>query len=215
MEVLAYGVQLLRRLFVLGAVLLVIGFIVFANAIEEEQPDIDRRAQGIVVLTGGQARIAEAAKLLEEGKAQRLLISGVHPETSDSTLEQLIPVSRQLFECCIDLDRRARNTMDNATETRNWAERNGFNSLIVVTASYHMPRALVELKRTMPQVELIPYPVTPKGLRTDAWWTDPPTMRLLLTEYLKYIPAVALAGATRLARRISGDASPSAAAHAT
>lgn len=215
MEVLSYGMRALARLFMLACMLLVIGFVVFANSIEDGQTDIDPSAQGIVVLTGGQARIAEAAKLLDGGKARRLLITGVHPDTSDAALEQLIPVSRHLFECCIDLDRRARNTMDNATEARNWAERHGFTSLIIVTSSYHMPRSLVELQRTMPEVELIPYPVTPRGLRTDAWWTDPPTMRLLLTEYLKYIPAVALLGAANMARQMGADAGVRTAVHAS
>ena len=47
-------------------------------------------ADAIVVLTGGQARVSEAVRLLEEGHANRLLISGVHPGT---TREQLAVVT--------------------------------------------------------------------------------------------------------------------------
>ena len=203
MDILPYGVRIAGRAVVLVAALFLIGFVVFANAIEEDKPEVERRAEGIVVLTGGQARIAEAVRLLAEGKAKRLLISGVYPETTSEAIGQLIPESVALFDCCIDLDKRAQNTMDNANEARDWAERHGFGSLIVVTSSYHMPRALVELERVMPDVDLIAYAVSPPTLQTDIWWRSSAARRLLFKEYVKYIPAATLLGAARLARYMS------------
>lgn len=205
MDLVPYGLRFVARVVVLAAALFVIGFVVFANSIEEGRADVERRAEGIVVLTGGQARIAAAVDLLAAGKARRLLISGVYPDTTEEAIANLIPQSVGLFDCCIDLDKRAQNTMDNASEARIWAERHGFESLIIVTSSYHMPRALAELERVMPEVDLIPYAVTPPALSTEKWWTDARTMRLLLKEYVKYIPAATLLGAARLARYVAAE----------
>ena len=110
-------------------------------------------------MTGGAQRIGDAIDLLAKGYAKRLLISGVNENTSRDQIARLNPGQRRLFDCCVDLDYRARNTIGNAIETRRWAERNGFDALIVVTSNYHMPRTLVELDHALPNLQKIPYPV--------------------------------------------------------
>jgi uncharacterized SAM-binding protein YcdF (DUF218 family) len=79
------------------------------------------------------------------------------------------------------------NTLGNAIETRRWTDSRGFHSLIVVTSSYHMPRALAELGHQLPGIALIPYPVVSDRLRGDAWWASSTRMRLIFFEYLKYV----------------------------
>ena len=91
--------------------------------------------------------------------------------------------------CCVDLDRSAVNTRSNAAETRRWARERGFKSLIVVTSNYHMPRAIVELSHAMPDIELIPFAVVGDKWRDEPWWTSGATLRLLLSEYVKYVAA--------------------------
>ena len=49
----------------------------------------------------------------------------------------------------------------NAEETASWARENGIHSLIVVTAGYHMPRAITELTRALPDVALHPSRLPP------------------------------------------------------
>ena len=66
---------------------------------------------------------------------------------------------RARLRCCIDLDYRATNTVGNTQETALWAEVHEFSSLIVVTSSHHMPRAFLELRRTLPTTSLSAYPV--------------------------------------------------------
>jgi uncharacterized SAM-binding protein YcdF (DUF218 family) len=61
--------------------------------------------------------------------------------------------------------------------------------LIVVTSNYHMPRAVVELSHAMPDVTLIPFAVVGDRWRDEPWWTSGVTLRLLLSEYAKYIAA--------------------------
>ena len=56
-----------------------------------------------------------------------------------------MPEHQRWFSCCVDLDHSAINTIGNAVETRRWVMARGFQSLIVVTSNFHMPRALAEL----------------------------------------------------------------------
>ncbi len=183
------------------ALLLVCGFFVFAFAISVISPSSLREADGIVALTGDEVRIHEAVRLLANGKAKRLLISGVYPTTNKPEIISLNTIDRgdaSLFRCCVDLDKRALNTESNAFETTLWARERGFRSLIVVTSDYHMPRTLVELRQSMPDVKLIPYPVRSRG--PDAsWWSHPRTAWVLAKEYMKFVTAVARYAANSLA----------------
>jgi len=184
--------------------LFAIGFVVFANTIDTARTGPARMADGIVVLTGGTARIEAGVDLLSRSRAKRLLISGVNRSTTREELRRLFPQGGALFRCCIDLGRRALNTTGNAIEAQNWAQAKNFTSLIVVTSSYHMPRTMVELRRAMPEIELIPYAVEPNKMRLKAWWTDSNSARLLFVEYVKYLPALARSRAERLAG-VRGD----------
>ena len=100
-----------------------------------------------------------------------------------------MPDNHKLLSCCVDLDRSAVNTRSNAAETRRWAGERGFKSLIVVTSNYHMPRAILELSHAMPDVALITFPVVGDRWRDEPWWTSGATLRLLLSEYAKYVAA--------------------------
>jgi uncharacterized SAM-binding protein YcdF (DUF218 family) len=170
-----------------GILAFVGGFLWFVARVPTGEVVLDRNADGIVVLTGGASRIADAIELLAAGRGKRLLISGVHPTTSSSEIARLIPEYGRWLTCCVDLDHSAVNTSGNAVETKRWVTDRGFRSLIVVTSSYHMPRTMAELARRMPDVALVPYPVVTDKMRSEAWWSSPPTARLLFSEYLKYI----------------------------
>lgn len=178
--------------------LVVFGFVLFATAVTRDRTDADVRADGIVVLTGGELRIAEGARLLSRGKARRMLISGVNPRTSRQDVMRIAGLSETEFNCCIDLGYGALDTIGNATETRQWVEQRQFTSLIVVTSSYHMPRGLAELALEMPHVQLVPHAVVPPSLRHTGWWLHLTTTRVLIAEYVKYLPAAARLTAQRL-----------------
>lgn len=176
-----------------------IGFVVFANAVLSEAPASQpHKADGIVALTGTQQRISVAAELLARGLAKRLLVTGVNRQATGEEIRRLTQLDQRLFDCCVDLGYEAQNTIGNAEETRAWVQQHGFTSLIVVTSSYHMPRSLVELGRVMPDVELIPYPVAFGQARDGAWWTNPALVRLLVAEYLKFLPSAARYALARL-----------------
>jgi uncharacterized SAM-binding protein YcdF (DUF218 family) len=166
-----------------------IGFVGFLSLLRGAETKPDRRADGIVVLTGGSSRVSDAMELLAAGYGKRLLISGVHPTNDASDISRSLPDSQSWMGCCVDLDRSAVNTRSNAAETRRWAHERGFKSLIVVTSNYHMPRATVELSHAMPDIVLIPFAVVGDKWRDEPWWTNAATLRLLLSEYVKYVAA--------------------------
>jgi uncharacterized SAM-binding protein YcdF (DUF218 family) len=172
-------------------ILLAVGFGWFIVNIAGDEVTLDTRADGIVALTGAAARIPDAIELLATDRGKRLLITGVHRATSSKEIARLTPLYSRYFTCCIDLDRSALNTFGNALETKRWARANNFNSLIVVTSNWHMPRAMAELAHQLPDVTLIAYPVISEKVKTEPWWSNLDTARFLFAEYLKYVLALA------------------------
>jgi len=175
---------------VVGGLVVAFGFLLYASKIPIEEPSLAPRADGIVVLTGAAARIPDAIELLAADRGQRLLITGVHRATSAREIARLTPLYSKYFNCCIDLDRSALNTFGNALEARRWARDHNFNSLIVVTSNWHMPRAMAEISHQLPDIRLIPYPVISEKMKTEAWWQNGEIARLLIGEYLKYLFAL-------------------------
>lgn len=176
----------------LAVVALGVGFLWFTQEVTRVEPE-NVRADGIVALTGGANRIADAVGLLSQGRARRMLVTGVNRTTTRQDIARLLGVEGRLIECCVDLDYAALNTVGNAVETRRWATAHGLRSLIVVTSAYHMPRTLAELRRRLPNVALVPYPVTSDAAPIDDWWKHPGTVRLLAAEYAKLVLSLARA----------------------
>ena len=192
------------RLAALCVVLLLAGFAFFVWLLPEQQGALEGSADGIVVLTGGTARVSDALELLASGRGKRLLITGVNVGTTTADIAHLVVNYDRLLACCVDLDYSALNTLGNAVQTRSWALTHHFQSLIVVTSAYHMPRAFAELSHQLPGVTLIPYPVVSDRLRIEPWWSNGTTTRLVLSEYIKYLAA-------KVRMRFDGTASEPAA----
>ncbi|QGM47972.1 YdcF family protein [Methylocystis heyeri] len=167
------------------------GFVGFASSLERTEPVLLVQAEGVVALTGGSDRVLEAAEFLARGQARRLLITGVNRATHGADLEKILPVSRDLFACCVDLGYKAMDTAGNARETLEWARsRNIRGPLIVVTSNYHMPRAMVELSAALPGFTLYPFPVVSEHVNVRSWRDDSRVRALVAREYLKYLRAI-------------------------
>jgi len=197
-------------------VMTAVGFVSFVAQLRGAEMKPAGTADGIVVLTGGSSRVSDAVELLAGGYGKRLLISGVYPTSAASDISRSLSDNQQLLSCCVDLDHSAVNTRSNAAETRRWAHERGFKSLIVVTSNYHMPRAIVELSHAMPEITLIPFAVVGDKWRDEPWWTSGTALRLLLSEYVKYVAAkvrvrvadVGLELAPDLAEQLAGSLAP-------
>jgi uncharacterized SAM-binding protein YcdF (DUF218 family) len=189
-----------RAAIVLGAVLAVYlaGFALFVATLPSK-PSAPLKADGIVALTGGDARLDAAVALLEGGTGKRLLISGVNKISSKDELKHLSNGGRR-FACCADIGYAAEDTYGNAEETAAWVNKHHYKSLIVVTASYHMPRSLRLFRALMPNVKLIGYPVEPAGVNMAQWW-HPGTLHLLHNEYLKYMASFVMTAVDHRAAR--------------
>jgi uncharacterized SAM-binding protein YcdF (DUF218 family) len=173
----------------LALVALGLGFLWFLLVLPSEEVVLDRNADGIVALTGGTSRVADALELLATGHGKRLLITGVNPGTTTADIAHQTAGYDKYLNCCVDLDYSALNTLGNAVETRRWALDRRYHSLVIVTSAYHMPRALAEISHQLPDVTLIPFPVVSDRLRLEPWWSNGTTTRLVLSEYLKYLYA--------------------------
>lgn len=186
--------RLLARLllaFAGAALALAAGFVWFAATLPRTVADPLTRTDAIVVLTGGSDRLETGFALLEKGAARRLFVSGVAPEVDMAALLEAADRRRGSVGCCVVLGRDANDTLGNARETAEWMRREGLGSLRLVTAQYHMPRSLLVFRRAMPDVTIIPHPVFPGAVRSEDWWLWPGTTRLLFSEYLKYLVALA------------------------
>lgn len=162
-------------------VALITGFALFVREARSHHDATQVGADAVVVLTGGPGRVATGVQLLEAGRGQRLLISGVNPGSPVEDIAAAAGASQALFDCCVDVGPEAADTMGNAAETSSWAAARGYDSLIVVTSDYHMPRALLELQAAMPDTRLIAFAVP-----APAPWSSAAEARRWMTEYLKY-----------------------------
>jgi uncharacterized SAM-binding protein YcdF (DUF218 family) len=166
------------------------GLVAFVHAIPEHSPEPMAVTDTIVVLTGGELRVDYGFRLLSQGKARSLFISGVGAGVTvrDLLVNYALPSMRkQVAENpqIVTLDYAASDTHSNAGETQKFMRLRGYRSMRLVTAGYHMPRSLLEFRLLMPDVTIVPDPVTPPNFRRDQWWRHDTTRRLLLSEYHK------------------------------
>lgn len=169
------------------------GLLRFVGTLPARPEAPDRKTDAIVVLTGGPDRIAEGVRLLGEGKAPVLFVSGVgEGVTVDRLLELAGDGAAPALACCIELGHAAQDTVGNAAEVAVWAADRKARSLRIVTAAYHLPRALHLLRHAAPDIEMLAHPVIPETLKLERWWRWPGTRETLLRAYHKYLLAMTL-----------------------
>jgi uncharacterized SAM-binding protein YcdF (DUF218 family) len=170
---------------VVGAVGWSAGLVWFVQSTRRSFEPPPRHTDGIVALTGGAGRVELALRLLADGRADRLLLSGIGGGSELNTLGRLAGIETAPLAGRITVGRYAASTRGNGVETAAWAEQNRIGSLIVVTAAYHMPRALAELRQDLPDVQLYPLPVGSAGERGAA--EKGVSLRQEAAEYTKFL----------------------------
>ena len=162
-----------------------LGFLLFIDAIPKEKKEGDY-AEAAVVLTGGSKRIEEGVYLLNEQYVGKLFITGVNNK-------QTLPVLKEIYDFDVaDIGTNATSTRGNAIEAREWIEQNNVTTILLVTANYHMPRSMLEFRSRISGVKITPHPVFPEKFYVDRWWFDKHTAFLVVSEYNKFMYALAL-----------------------
>ncbi len=184
-------ISFLKKLLILLILGFVAGLFWYAGQIPAAPSGYTQRTDAVIVLTGGSKRLGKGFRLLRERKAKELLITGVGKGVTLAELlsqQQLDSLEDAIDARAISLDYAAISTATNATAAHDWMEQKGFKTARLVTANYHMPRALLEFGAAMPTIEFYPEPVFPeKEFQQDAWYMEPNSIKLLTLEYLKYI----------------------------
>ena len=199
--------------FLVVALIWYCGLLAFAGRVQQQTPArAPAPAQGIVALTGvgSNQRIAAAISLLEDGYGRRVLVSGVNPKASREDIRHVSRAVRRLYDCCVDLGFTAVDTVGNARETAGWARAMRYDRLIVVTADYHMPRAMLELNAVLrgSGVTAETFAVPTPALKDRHWWRDPSAARLMVMEYCKYLAILGREGILGLGPRAAPAAKP-------
>ena len=192
--------------FLVVALIWFCGLMAYASRVQHLTPSpLPDPAQGIVALTGAGSneRIGEAMGLLENGYGRRLLVSGVNPKATRDDIRNVSRAVRRLYDCCVDLGFTAADTVGNARETADWARHVRYDRLIVVTADYHMPRAMLELNAVLRGTGIVAdtYPVATPALKDRGWWRSPRAARLMVVEYCKYLAILGREGVLGLGPR--------------
>lgn len=183
--------RLAARAILVLAMAWLIGLAWFGFAIPDAVEDAESKTDAIVVLTGGKGRIEEGVALLRKGLAKKLLVSGVEKGVDLGTLLKRAHLDPAPEDAQIVLGHDADSTESNAVETAAWMHVEGFHSLRLVTANYHMRRALAELRHALPDTRIVPNPVQPETFEAGHWWTRPGTLHLIAEEYTKYLLTLA------------------------
>ena len=155
------------------------GLLCFAETVRSTDFDAETVTEAIVTLTGGTDRVATGADLLKREKAEKLLISGVNQAVDWNLLSRTVEALPEELADRITLGHIACDTWENALESRYWMRKNGFKSLRLVTAAYHMPRSMMNFEKPFAThgIEVIPYACdyrTPKEFRPSEhdWLPD-------------------------------------------
>ncbi|MBL6933313.1 MAG: YdcF family protein [Rhodospirillales bacterium] len=185
------GKRLLKRLVLLVVALFLVwsaGLVRFADSIPMTIEEPDRHTDAIIVLTGGSGRLDAGLTLLADDMGERLFVSGVYQGVDVKTLFNMFQHNPEELEARVGIG-TATNTMGNATETAEWIREQGFISMRLVTAAYHMPRSLLEFRHAMPDTDIISHPVFPEHVKVDKWWAWRGTAGLIAGEYNKFMLA--------------------------
>jgi uncharacterized SAM-binding protein YcdF (DUF218 family) len=186
-----------------GAVVATFALLLFSASEIYEFPRDTGRASWqevdvIVALAGGRGRIAYAAKLWDEARLVRegrappvLYLSGVGPRVEiDSLKDQGISPETlsHLNQDSVVLERVSENTFENAQIFSSFAKQQAWKKIVVVTAPYHMKRALYVLDESLDSsFTLYSYPSPVELFHEDEWRRSVDGLFVTFLEYIKWV----------------------------
>jgi uncharacterized SAM-binding protein YcdF (DUF218 family) len=137
--------------------------------------------EGLATFTGGAGRVATTLRLVQEGFAGPILISGIHPSSQLAEIEELSGLETPLTAA-----QRQQIMLDGATTTREnlqslnlWATTASLQQIGLITSTYHAARVRLLGWWLAPRLDLVLLPVQPEDTR----------FIVLLREYHKLLAA--------------------------
>jgi len=178
--------KLKKILFLFSLIIILFDIYDFYTFINKQTNKIStyRGVDAIIVFTGGENRVQSGIDLISNNVGKRLFISGVNPDTNIFDISEQILSDEDLLNCCIDLGKKANNTIENAIESIDWIKNNNYKNVIIVTSNYHMKRSLFILKNFDRSINFIPHNVQSKFLQNK----NIPIyakMKTIISEYAK------------------------------
>ena len=165
------------------------GLVDFYGRISAQTTAEISNADAIIVLTGGKNRIEAGVELLRANKATRMFITGVGKDVGDLELLKRLGVQPQNAKK-ISLGHEAIDTFGNVAEAQKWIAENKVESIILVTANYHMPRAFGLFSKTIPKTKIYPYSVISPDFMLEEWPTNQKVRKIILSEYHKFLMSI-------------------------
>ena len=166
---------MLKRLALVVVLAWALGFAWFALTLPK--PLSRAKTVGVIVLTGGEGRVARGLTVLRKGWAQKLLVSGVDREVRPREFVAVYNISAAQMACCVTLGFESVDTRSNAREAARWIAANKFRSVRLITTDWHMQRAAYELSMMQPKGVVV--------LRDAV--ASQPSFETLFTEYHKLL----------------------------
>jgi len=162
-------------------------FIVKFNAIQTAMGNFlivnqaPQKADVIIVLAGDPlgSRVVYAAKLYQEGYADKVMLSGDERDMTHQALSGGIPGS------AIILENQSQTTFENAKYSFKIMEVQGYKSAIVVTSPYHTRRSSIIFAHFFKEIHLTICSVPYNPAMTQSWWKSNNSSQFVISEYLK------------------------------
>jgi uncharacterized SAM-binding protein YcdF (DUF218 family) len=159
-------------------------FIFFLSLVKNFKNDYTtiKSIDSIVVLTGDKFRISKGMEILSNGIGEKLLLSGVNKNIKLTNIKNEFPKYKNFFDCCVEIENISSNTFENSRETFLWLEKNKYNSVLIVSSDYHMPRAKLEFEKFLNTKNTYYHPVNSNNNLMAIG-----KIKKLFLEYVKYM----------------------------
>ncbi|MNI53755.1 hypothetical protein D3C73_1086080 [compost metagenome] len=177
-----------RILFLYLPVLLVLTLCFFCAGRFLQFNQSPKKADAIIVLSGGSGRVELGQKLYKDGDAPYLLLSNSKEITSPSGDMLQTALALGIPADAILTENAALSTYQNAKLTLPIMKQHGFTSAIVVSSDFHMRRVKLLFDHVYKHsgIELT-YVGSDSGYNAKRWWGDKYSRETTFNEYTKMI----------------------------
>jgi uncharacterized SAM-binding protein YcdF (DUF218 family) len=142
-----------------------------------------KKADVIIVLSGGVGRLEKAVELYHAGYGDYLMLSraNVPGMTAERALELGVPKERLILE------EKATSTYNTGIYTKDLMENNQLTSAIIVSSDYHMRRTKLSFERVFKDTEIERTYVASRQVMSDSLVMNKSEIHYTLSELTKYV----------------------------